>query len=126
MKRAACTLTAQPAPPGARRSYPWLSQTSYAEVICRIKNTSSEPVVFETWSCSWYQNWETDNKKATVITWPCHKNVPVKVILAPGQVYEKAIPLTFNMTKPGERLPIRLRFVSKEMKLEADTVVLKP
>lgn len=123
MKRHTLSLTAQLAAPGARPTYPWLGPCK--EVVCRLKNTGSAPITVQTMSCSWYDSWDTDSKKATLPIWPCDKNVPVKIVLKPGEVYEKVVPLQVRGPQPQEKHPVRLAFVHGKERIVAEPILLE-
>lgn len=123
MKRTNLTLAVERTPTPVTPTYPWLPKCT--EVLCRLKNTGPTPLTVETMSCSWYDSWNTDSKKASLPSWPCNKNIPVKIVLKPGEVYEKVVPLQVRGLSRGEKHHVRLAFVHGKERIVAEPVLLE-
>ena len=54
-------------------------------VICSVQNTSDKPQELWYWTCSSWENWESNNKSVSISTWGCKQNVETIRFLAPGE-----------------------------------------
>ena len=83
-----------------------------AEIRCEVKNQMAKTVDIHTASCSWYENWSTDNPKVKPVLWACASNAIVQEKLAPGATYTKILPITFEGAEAGQKVTFRITFVS--------------
>jgi hypothetical protein len=63
------------------------------EVGLRVVNASPLPQSFHVMSCSWDEQWKTNAPDISCPSWSCLGNCPQCFTLAPGEGYEKTIPL---------------------------------
>ena len=61
------------------------------KVSLEIKNVSNTNQFFKDMSCSWYDNWKSDNPNVGLISWNCELNGPSTVELAPGEIYHETL-----------------------------------
>ena len=92
---------------------PWLKNTSpYFEVRCVVTNISQKPQTICAYSCSWYMNWQTDDKQIFCLGWDCCRNSPQEIKIAPGKSYEKILPLTTPSEAKGKTVRFRIGFTA--------------
>jgi len=83
-------------------------QKDGATVKLTVVNDSKTYQLYQGMSCSWQDNWTTDDKHAQIEgTMDCNKNVSITVILAPGEKY--AVP-THPLALRGTTGKHKLRF----------------
>jgi hypothetical protein len=54
-------------------------------VALKITNTTKTMQTFTAWSCSWGDQWRSNDTALTWDPWDCDKNAPTPVGLAPGR-----------------------------------------
>ncbi len=86
--------------------------TSYAEVACVLRNVSRAPIKIETCTADWYMNWSIDGWPVRPISFAFSANMPITLVLAPGETYAKTLPITFDEAKVGQRVTFRVRFIT--------------
>jgi hypothetical protein len=64
-------------------------------VATAIRNTSMTDQLLDVWTCSYSEQWVSDNLDVHVEAAACLQNVHYKVKLAPGEAYERAVPIYF-------------------------------
>jgi hypothetical protein len=62
-------------------------------VSTSIRNTSIKDQVLDVWNCSYPEQWVSDNLNVHVEEAACLQNWHYKVKLAPGEAYERAVPI---------------------------------
>jgi hypothetical protein len=83
------------------------------DVELRVVNASPSPQSFRVMSCSWDEHWRSSEPRVTWVAWPCFNNGPVQVKLAPGEAYEKTLPM--RLTAAG-RVSFKMGFAPVESK----------
>lgn len=81
------------------------------DVELRVVNASPSPQSFCVMSCSWYDNWKSSNPRVSSIGWACYRNGPTPIKLAPGEAYEKVLPMQAKAVGP---LSFRMGFNPEE------------
>lgn len=81
-------------------------------VDLRVMNSSKSPQSFQVMSCSWDEHWKSSNQRVFWKGWPCFKNIEMTVKLAPGEAYEKALPMLLVAGKPQEKVIFKMGFTS--------------
>ena len=61
------------------------------KVGLEVKNISSTNQSFKVWSCSWYENWKSDNLAVYLPGWTCRANGVDTVNLAPGESFAETL-----------------------------------
>jgi hypothetical protein len=81
-------------------------------VMTKIENISNEEQTLHVWSCSYEDNWRSDNSLVQVTPTPCLKNYIGDEKLKPGQVYERELSVSVNSASPnaGDIISFRLGF----------------
>ncbi len=101
------------------------------KVDLRVVNLSKLPQSFKVMSCSWYEHWKTNNERVSWMGWDCKENSPTDVKLAPGEAYEKTLPMLRVAGKPKEKASFKMGFTpigskqtfwSNEVTLQVDPV----
>ncbi len=85
----------------------------YFEAHCIVTNVSKSRQTIETMSCSWNENWRTNDKRIYCPGWECAKNAAVSITLAPGKSYEKVLPLSALPQAKGKALRFRIGFTPR-------------
>ena len=74
------------------------------KVTAKITNNGQQDQNLQVWSCSYSDNWKTDNPYVYLDIEPCNKNGIINVVLKSHQVYEKE--LSLNITVPAQELTL--------------------
>ncbi len=64
-----------------------------------IRNVSSDEQSLQVWSCSYPEQWITDNPLVHIAPVSCNKNYVVRVRLKPGKVYERTLSIYIGATR---------------------------
>jgi hypothetical protein len=106
----------------ALKRFPWYSrliEPNRQLIAFSVRNVTNQVQEFRIMSCSYYQHWAVDNKKAFVSqTGPgCGGNGPILMTLKPGESYSSLLPIAFHGVAAGEVLEFRMSFTPyrKEM-----------
>jgi len=76
----------------------------------RLVNTGSEPITLNVMSCEWGNQWLLSTKSLEIVSNACSKNIPVSVVLSPGEKYRRALRVQVRQdTAPG-RMTFRAGF----------------
>jgi hypothetical protein len=70
------------------------------KVSLEVKNISNTNQSFLVWSCSWWENWKSNNRFVYLPAWDCGQNAPMTVNLAPDE--------SFRETLNGNEMPMRV------------------
>jgi hypothetical protein len=62
-------------------------------VVLRVTNASPAPQCFWVMCNTWYIHWRSTNPRVTWDAWCCYHNFPESIKLAPGEAYEKILPM---------------------------------
>jgi hypothetical protein len=81
------------------------------DVELLVVNASPVPQSFGVTSCSWDMHWKSSNPCISAVGWPCKMNVTRSVTLAPGEAYEKTLPM--RATAAGQ-VSFRMEFTPLE------------
>ena len=93
--------------------YDWFRRLwSYGELACVVRNVSKRPITITYTAVCWYTNWGTDSPFVRVVGWGSTANLPMRVVLMPGETYSKAVPVTFDDLPEGQKVTFRVRFNS--------------
>lgn len=87
----------------------------YFEVRCVVTNISKTPQEIKTSSCSWNANWRISDARIANMGWICKANFPCTVNLAPGERYEKVLPLTAQHKAKGKTIAVRVGFTPNSL-----------
>jgi hypothetical protein len=63
-------------------------------VRVRVTNTSSAPQKFRIMSCSWAEQWRSNDPQIASLGWACDKNFETTLELAPGAIDTRTLQLT--------------------------------
>src|SRR4051812_5181642 len=63
-------------------------------VRVRITNTSGAPQKFRIMSCSWPEQWRSNDPQIASLGWSCDKNFETTLELAPGAIDTRTLQLT--------------------------------
>ena len=80
------------------------------KVDLRVVNSSKLPQSFQVMSCSWHEHWQSSNVQVGWQRWPCARNSPIDVKLAPGEAYEKTLSMLLVGGKPQEKVTFKMGF----------------
>jgi len=61
------------------------------KVALQVKNVSNTNQSFVVMSCSWYENWHSNNRLIGWNVWNCLSNFGYSVKLAPGEVFKQEL-----------------------------------
>jgi hypothetical protein len=67
------------------------------KVSLRVENATPVVQQIRVMNCSWDQHWKVSNPQISWLRWPCRKNSPVTLDLAPGGAYAREL----EMLVPG-------------------------
>ncbi len=101
-------------------------------VDLRVVNSSKTPQSFRVMSRSWYDNWNSSNERVTWKRLQGMDDLKTEVVkLAPGEAYEKTLPMLLPDGKPREKVSFKMSFTpiginqttywSNEVTLQVDT-----
>jgi hypothetical protein len=76
-------------------------------VPVKLYNHTRDTLKFYTMSCSWNEIFGTDHQNIGMRAWPCDKNAPMIIKIAPRGEYRKILPIVYPSTfKKGEKYRI--------------------
>jgi hypothetical protein len=78
-------------------------------VSTTLLNSGSNAWMLEVWSCGYSYVWVSDNPSVRVIGESCAKNSSRKMILKPGQVFERVVPVRVELAA-GKAQPESVTF----------------
>ncbi|HEY2580640.1 MAG TPA: hypothetical protein VGI43_02485 [Mucilaginibacter sp.] len=64
-----------------------------AYVTVKLSNYSKDTLKYMIMSCSWYDQFQVNNKKLTIFGWPCDGNFPVERIIIPHKSASFGVPI---------------------------------
>ena len=106
----------------ALKRFPWYSpliEPNRQLIAFSVRNVTNQVQEFRIMSCSSYQHWAVDNKKAFVAPKGigCGGNGPILKTLKPGESYSSLLPIAFDGVAAGEVVEFRMSFTPyrKEM-----------
>jgi hypothetical protein len=76
----------------------------------RFANNSLDTLRYFSMSCSWQDFYSVDNKKLQIETALCDKNIPIILIIAPGQTKTVEIRLLISPTIVDSKIKFRIGF----------------
>jgi hypothetical protein len=86
------------------------AEESKPSVICTVKNVSEQRQEYWTWTCSYWDEWKTDNEAVSLQPWVCTVNGLDVRFLEPGQSQQWTFPLEIKNAPPNGRVRFRLSF----------------
>ena len=108
----------------ALKRFPWYSKLIDSRpnrhlIAFSVRNVTNQEQGFRIMSCSFYQHWAVDNKKAFVSPelLICGGNAAILKTLKPGESYSSLLPIAFLEVAAGEVVESRMSFTPyrKEM-----------
>lgn len=78
-----------------------------------VKNNTTQPWKFTTWSCGWVNEWEPDNRRIAFGSWACTANRSQIIELPPGASFTDQIELAVINPVVGEKISFRLGFTAE-------------
>jgi hypothetical protein len=108
----------------ALKRFPWYSPVRDSQpnrhlIAFSVRNVTNEVQEFRIMSCSYYQHWAVDNKKAFVSPGlaGCGGNGAILITLKPGESYSSPLWIAFDGVAAGEVVEFRMSFTPyrKEM-----------
>ena len=103
MDQSPLTVTIKPKANPVRTDEPF-------DVDLHVVNSSKSTQSFQVMNGSWDEHWKSSNAKVSWLGWDCAKNFAVTVKLAPGDRYEKTLPMLLATGKPEEKVPFKMGF----------------
>jgi len=95
------------------KSLPYFNDNSLKNkplwVECKIINNSSEIKEFWSWGCSYGDDWRTDNKAITILSWGCDANAPLSYNLQPSE--SKTLFLPLDITRLSKSAKFHMIFI---------------
>lgn len=79
-------------------------------VSLRVENTTPTNQSVLVWSCSWSDNWKTDNTNVVLLSQQCAKNTVGPVEIKPGSAYINEGQMQVLHPVPGKKLSFRMGF----------------
>ena len=79
---------------------------TFFSVMAKVQNISKENITLSAWSCSYAEDWVTDNKSIFPRQLNCKNNVLYAIALKPGETRE----FTLAMSRPSNVLLKDIRF----------------
>jgi len=79
-------------------------------VSTQIQNIGERAITLAIWSCSYSQNWISDNPAVTIESMPCKKNVLEGIALASGRTYTNSLEVRSTTEQP-----FRLGFMNGQL-----------
>lgn len=55
----------------------------FSKVVVKLSDNSNDTLRYLTMSCSWGDNFRTDNKNFAIVSWPCDSNFPIDRTVPP-------------------------------------------
>ena|ERR1035437_3345288 len=92
----------------ARVGYRTVRNNEEFSVFTSVRNIGKTVQLLRVWSCSYPQQWTTDNASVQVKQVSCRKNYLSQVKLEPGEVYEKPLSLSANVGAAQKLITFRL------------------
>ena len=92
-----------------------IKNTEQLSVDTKIRNTGNEAQDIQVWSCSYPDNWTSDNLAVSIEQVPCKKNDLIRVRLNPGETYERDLSVQIAVAAEeiqDETVTFRLGFKS--------------
>ena len=91
-------------------------------VICKIQNISQADLFLSVMSCSYWDDWKTDNIAIFPRTHGCKKNGTTPIKLKPGEIREVQIPLVMTADIPRGDIHFRLRYDAHQAIFDPKTI----
>jgi hypothetical protein len=99
----------------ALKRFPWYSpliEPNRQLIAFSVRNVTNQVQEFRIMSCSSYQHWAVDNKKAFVAPKLviCGGNAAILMTLKPGESYSSLLPIALDGVAAGEVVEFRMSF----------------
>jgi hypothetical protein len=90
----------------------WQSSTNDFLIHVCVSNTNRTPCAVLAMSCSYYDEWRTDNADVSIRDWDCDKNFPAPHILDSTNVYSENLSILIDPARKLGDVTFRLGFQS--------------
>jgi hypothetical protein len=101
----------------ALKRFPWYSKLIDSRpnrhlIAFSVRNVTNQEQGFRIMSCSYFQHWAVDNKKAFVAPELviCGGNAAILMTLRPGESYSSLLPIALDGVAAGEVIEFRMSF----------------
>lgn len=99
----------------ALKRFPWYSPLigpNRQLIAFSVRNVTNQVQEFRIMSCSYFQHWAVDNKKAFVAPELviCGGNAAILMALKPGESYSSLLPIALDGVAAGEVVEFRMSF----------------
>lgn len=91
-------------------------------LTAKIKNTSNEPRLLSMMTCSYLDDWSSDNPKIQLEEQSCLSNFPKSVALKPQEIRELPIPLFLTGDIPAGDFHFKLIYHAKKAVIDPTTI----